>query len=593
VSHPQEPPPHAGAAGLSPAAAQHLLRGKRPRLTQIGSEYRTGPLISRATQTDFPHGPEPVLLAESCMNTLGAQNIAAESLSGCPGAVVRAPDDLGTPTERQTQEREGRRAFKSAAMMAASSLSGTVIGLASTKAVAAIYGPSGTATIGLLAAAYSTLALVFGLGIDQAGTKRIAETRDRDPARSAVITRTALCLTIFLSVVAAAVTLAAAPFIANLVLGTPKLTTDVRVIAIVVALTIATGGPAAYLHGTRQISRLAVAGPIGSLLGTIVSVTALLLHANLIWATLVVAQIISTGTFLILGRHAFSVARRPGTRASLAEARGLLSLGSVFAGGGLAILVSGLVLRVIITRTLGLSATGQFQAAFGTTSTAFAFILAALTTDFYPRLTQAGRDNTETTRITNHQLEFSLLLLGPLALATILGAPLGIRLLYSHAYAPAIWLTQFFALSEFLRAISWNIGFIMPAREAKAAFLIGQVTSAVTPLLLYFVLLPRFGLRASAAAEIATQLVMVAYVTVAAKRYASFRFSQSAKRRSVGIGLACVASALAGALPYAFVLHAALLAAVALISLRILCRDLGIPMRNLPRQARSRGLRLP
>jgi PST family polysaccharide transporter len=364
------------------------------------------------------------------------------------------------------------------------------------------------------------------------------------------------------------VTLIAAPLIARLLTGKPGLSGDIRALSIVVGLTIASGGPAAYLHGTRQVVRYAAAAPLASIVATVFSVIALVIGVNLVWSVLVIAQLISTGTILVIGRRAFAVARAPRARVSRHESRKIVTLGLVFVTGSLALTASALGLRVLITRRLGLAATGVFQAGFGATATASAFLLQALTVDYYPRLAQTGRDDTRTNEVVNHQLEFSLNMVAPIALAAVLFAPVGIELLYSHKFLPGVHLAQIFALGEFMRVIAWCIGFVLVVREAKRAFLLTQFINAVTPIIISFALLPVFGLTACAIADVSTQALMLICVTVLAFRCTGFHMSRNAVRRMAMLWAACLAAIVAGDWSHGWAVQAALLGTVSVFSIR-------------------------
>lgn len=491
------------------------------------------------------------------------------------------------PGYREPQH-ESRRAVKAAGVLAASSLSATVIGLGSTKVVAAIYGPRGTGTLGLLAGAYSLVSLILGLGVDQGGTKAIAETVGVDSERHRVVVRTTIVLTSLLGVLGAVVTVVAAPLIARVLTGKASLAPDVQILAIVVGLSIASGGPAAYLHGTRQILRFAVTVPLASLVGTVLTITALLLGLNLVWSVIVIAQVVATGTMIIIGREAFTVSSTRGTRITLRESRRIVTLGVVFVTGSLATVVSGLGMRVLITRRLGIADTGFFQAGFAATSLASAFLLQALTVDYYPRLAQTRGEDSRTNAVMNHQLEFSLSMIAPLALAAVLFAPIGIRVLYGSAYLPSVHLAQIFALGEFMRVIAWGVGFVLAVRDAKKAFLFTQLVSASLPLILSLILLPTLGLAACALADVGTQAVLLAIVLVAARRYTGFRVSPRAVRRMCLMWLACLGAVLAGDWSQGWILQACLLCAVAGACVHQLATELDTSPRQLLRKGLSR-----
>jgi len=64
------------------------------------------------------------------------------------------------------------------------------------------------------------------------------------------------------------------------------------------------------------------------------------------------------------------------------------------------------------------------------------FVLGAMATDYYPRLTAAISDTATATRLVNEQTEVALLLCAPVLLAMLGLAPWVIHLLYSAEFAP-------------------------------------------------------------------------------------------------------------------------------------------------------------
>src|SRR5205814_10384 len=76
-------------------------------------------------------------------------------------------------------------------------------------------------------------------------------------------------------------------------------------------------------------------------------------------------------------------------------------------------------------------AAGLYQSAWTIGGLYTGFILQAMLTDFYPRLSAVATDDRECNRLVNEQAEISLLLAGPGVIATMTFAPLVVALFYS------------------------------------------------------------------------------------------------------------------------------------------------------------------
>ncbi len=92
------------------------------------------------------------------------------------------------------------------------------------------------------------------------------------------------------------------------------------------------------------------------------------------------------------------------------EARNLLRLGLVFLASGLMTTGALFLLRIFVARQEGVYGAGQFQAASALSMVYVGFVLQAMGTDFYPRLTAVAHDNRRCNQLVNEQAEISILL---------------------------------------------------------------------------------------------------------------------------------------------------------------------------------------
>ena len=87
----------------------------------------------------------------------------------------------------------------------------------------------------------------------------------------------------------------------------------------------------------------------------------------------------------------------------LDETRALLKMGVVFMASGLMTAGVAYLVRVIITKQISLDAAGYYQAAWGLGGFYIGYVVSAMGTDFYPRLTAAAHDKEECNRLVNEQ----------------------------------------------------------------------------------------------------------------------------------------------------------------------------------------------
>ncbi len=102
----------------------------------------------------------------------------------------------------------------------------------------------------------------------------------------------------------------------------------------------------------------------------------------------------------------------------------LARLGAAFMVSGLVSVLGFLLARTLLQRELGIEALGHFQAAWSIGMTYLGFILGAMGTDYFPRLTASIHEKTTATRLVNEQTEVALLLIAPILIALLGCAPM-------------------------------------------------------------------------------------------------------------------------------------------------------------------------
>ena len=233
-------------------------------------------------------------------------------------------------------------------------------------------------------------------------------------------------------------------------------------LAVGVALTVAAGSQGALLNGLRRIGDIARVSVLSALLSTL-----LVGAAFWMWGEGVLIFVLSAPLSSFLLGHWF-VARLPRVQGSPTHFRELQEqwktlarLGAAFMVAGLAVTVGQLVVRTIVQRELGAEALGHFQAAWMISMTYVGFVLGAMGTDYYPRLTATIRDHAATNQLVNEQTEVALLLAGPVLVVMLGLAPWVIELLYSSQFAEAANVLRWQVLGDILKVALglWALSF--------------------------------------------------------------------------------------------------------------------------------------
>ncbi|MBK9785785.1 MAG: O-antigen translocase [Betaproteobacteria bacterium] len=437
-----------------------------------------------------------------------------------------------------------RHILRSSSIIGGASVINIIVGLLRIKVAAVLLGPAGVGLIGLLTSLAGTASAVAGLGVGVVGTRQIAEATGRNDAATLAAARRALFWgSLALALLGAAVFWSLRGVLAVRVLGDASLSGDVGWLALVVALTVAAASQTALLNGMRQIGDLARVSVLSALLSTVLGIGALLLWGR---GGLMVFVIAAPLASFLMG-HVY-VARLPkidAPRTALPVIAGqwriLAQLGIAFMIAGLASTLGQLLVRTLVQRQLGAEALGYFQAASTISMTYIGFVLAAMGTDYYPRLTAAIHDHAAVNRMVNEQTEVALLLAGPVFLAMLGLAPWVIQLLYSSTFDPAADVLRWMVLGDVLKVASWPLGFIILAAGNGRTFMLTESLAVGMFVLLTWLGLTCLGVVATGVAFVGMYAVLLPVVYWLAQRKTEFRWAPTVRRQVGGLMLSAVA----------------------------------------------------
>lgn len=424
-----------------------------------------------------------------------------------------------------------RQILRSSSIIGGASVVNILLGLLRTKVVAVMLGPAGVGMISLFQNLMGTAATVSSLGFGNVGTRQIAEAAGRNDVDEVVAARRALFWgTLVLAVVGAGIFWLLRSVLAERVLGDVSLANAIGWLSLGVALTVAAGSQGDVLNGLRRIGDIARVSVWSALLSTALGISALWLWGRGGLLAFVVSAPLAS---FILGY--LYVARLPRMRASRptplsmlsAQWRTLATLGAAFMVAGLAGTLGQLLVRTLVQRQLGTEALGHFQAAWAISMTYIGFVLTAMSTDYYPRLSAAIRDHAAVNRMVNEQTEVVLLLAGPVFVAMIGLAPWVIELLYSSRFVEAATILRWQVLGDILKIASWPLGFIILAGGDGRTYILTESLAIATFAILTWLGLPLLGIQATGVAFLGMYIVLLPVVYWIARRRTGFTWQRS------------------------------------------------------------------
>lgn len=443
-----------------------------------------------------------------------------------------------------------RQILRSSSIIGGASLVNILISLLRIKVVAVLLGPAGLGLVGILQNLMNAASTVSSLGVGNVGTRQIAEAAGREDQAGIDAARRALFWgTMILAGTGGGVFWLLRHQLAQWVLDDPSMASTVGWLAIGVALSVAASAQGALLAGMRRIGDIARAQITSAVLFAALGIAAIswLGEQGLLLYILVVPLISFVVSHIFVARLPSIQSPRTSLRTLLGQWQTMIRLGSAFMLAGLAAILGQLAVRTLVQRELGTDALGYFHAAFTISMTYLGFVLGAMGTDYYPRLTAAIHNHESANRLVNEQTEVALLLAGPVLLAMLALAPWIIQLLYSAEFSPAVLVLRWQILGDLLKVVSWPLGFIILASGDGRTFLLSESTAMAVFAGATWLLLPRLGVEATGVSFLLMYIVYLPLVFILARRRTTFRWSRIVKRDMVLLSMAAVLVAALGA----------------------------------------------
>lgn len=456
-----------------------------------------------------------------------------------------------------------------------------LIGIVRVKLAAVFLGPAGVGLLGLYSSAMELVGTISGLGLSSSGVRDVAEADASEDtkrlARTAITLRRACWVTgLFGWLLCAALSYPLSIYIFE----SAEHALAIAILGATILITSVSGGRSALIQGTRRIGDLARLGVLGSLVGTMIAVV---LYGWLGQNGIVPALISTAG--INLG-FSFWFARKIPLQCvlitwpeTLRNSKRLIQVGMAFMYGALLASVVGLLIRSLIVRDHGLDASGIFYSAWAISGMFGGFIINAMATDFYPRLTAVANDNDEVNLLVNEQTEIGILLALPGILGTLVFAPIIMHLLYTAEFVAGAQFLPWFVIGVFVSLLIFPMGMIARAKGAVRWIYIGQTWANLSRLIIAITLMPTFGILGVAYASPLGLFLQSLFVLFVARHLSNFRWTRSV-RNLIVVAMALITAA--GAIRLIPNSHAAICAGAVIVIIGCLFSLRGIGTRLGP-----------
>ena len=423
-----------------------------------------------------------------------------------------------------------------------------LVGLLRVKAVAVLLGPAGVGIVGLYTSVMSTASEISGLGLQRSAVRSIAIAEGQGDAaavaRAIRMLRRLCWLTGVLGWLGCA---ALALPLSRLMFQSSEHAWALALLGATVLLGAINGGQVTLLRGLRRIGDIARVQIASALIN---SVAIIALYAWLrergIVPVLLVSAVISLVTSWHFVRRVQVDDVTMSWRQAVDEARPMVSLGIALMLSSALATVLEFYTRTLLSRNDGLEAVGIYQAAWSLSGMFAGFVLKAMGTDFLPRLAAIIADRDAAAREINQQTEIGILLSLPGLLGTLVFAKWVIWLLYSAKFAAAADVLVWMTLGVFGRVVSWPLGYIQVAMNAKRWYMATEVFFIAFQAVLVAWWVPQYGAAGAAYAFFACFVAYFFAMVLVARHLLGFRHSRDAVRLIALSTLLLAAAMLAG-----------------------------------------------
>ncbi len=415
--------------------------------------------------------------------------------------------------------------LKSTLLIGSASSVSIVIGIIRAKLLVLMVGPAGVGVMGLFTNIQGVGVALAGLGLQTVGVRELSAMAGRTKAQARV---RRLLLGAFLLqslVLGIGIWVFRAP-IATLAFGDALRADAVGLIGIGVAFSIFAAYQFTILKGLRRIRDIAWVTVLGALCSSVAALTTVWMAGTeaLIWFVIIQPILSAAVGGLYLLRHP-PAETGPGRLAVFARHWGR------YAGQGLPFMVtmfmpiaSVLVIRAMITRDLGLEAAGFFHAAWTITLQYVGVLLAAMGTDYFPRLAETIRNRPRAIALINDQLQVALALGGPVMIGLVGFAPVVIVLFFSGDFLEAVPVLQWQTLGNIPKIAVWCLGFILVTQGRAVTFFTTELFFNAIFLGFVWIFLPHMGLTAVGIGFLVGYILAALLMQILARRHLGFRW---------------------------------------------------------------------
>ena len=360
--------------------------------------------------------------------------------------------------------------FKSASLFGGVKLFQIIATIIRSKIIAIYLGANGMGFSGILVSTTTMIQSVSELGLSFSSVREISQsnTDESKLKRTISIFIRLLIISSFLGVL---LLIIFSPFLSLISLGNKTYTLTFVALSLLILFNTLSGGLQSILQGTRQLKSIAKVTIISTVISVLISlpfyiyfgvkgiVPALILTA---FSNFLLNYFFTRNSIVFSTNITFKELRE--------EGKEMIHLGTIMVFVNLLGTIVPFLINAFIKYKGSIIDVGLYQAGLSLTTQYISLVFAAMTVDYFPRLSAINSDNRKVKELANQQTEIMLLIIIPLLSILIFIAPLLIKILLTIEFSIISNFVRLMSIGIFFQAASYSMGLISFAKGDKNTF---------------------------------------------------------------------------------------------------------------------------
>ncbi|MCD7710609.1 MAG: oligosaccharide flippase family protein, partial [Porphyromonadaceae bacterium] len=372
-----------------------------------------------------------------------------------------------------------RRIVKATGLLGSVQLFSILCSIVRNKCIALWLGPAGVGIISLYNTSVEMVGSLTGLGLRQSAVRNVSQAqasgRESFLADTVTMLRRWSCLT---GLLGAVVMLSTAPLLSRFTFGDDQHIWGYVWLSCALLFNALVSGDQAILQGTQRLRQLSKSVVFGNLAALLLSLP---LYYFFRFEGIVPSLVLSAAATLLFvwlySRKVLPGKSEISWRETYRRGRCMVVLGIYMTVSGFLTTLFNYLFIAFLHHTAGDTELGYYQSGYAVVTRYVGLVLAAMATEYYPRLAAVEGDNRALGVQVARQIETVLLLLAPIVSFFLLLQEWVMRLLYTAEFLCVETYFSWAMVGVLFKAISWAMGFVLLAKGNGKLFLITEFAS--------------------------------------------------------------------------------------------------------------------